>query len=493
MVIVNFMFIVCFLTLSEVAHALPMDWHGVVGMDTTLIDNYRHIAQKEQNVLSTGTQEVALAPGDHANASFQSYVFRLHPVIVINDAATFKGEIGTGYGRGGRLGDDSTTSLEGGFGNALYNINLSGNNTGLQLRQFYLDLYSDMATYTIGRQTSHWGLGAVHNNGEKAWDRHAHVRDGITMKIKLGNFRITPFWAKISSADSLTRATRVREHGFSFYYDNIEQDIAFGLLYSKKSNGSFNQSITAGRASDPGTIPPTPPAPLGYTDVKLVDLYFKKTFGNFSFAVELPLLAGRLGDIYQGQGNTNYKARAFILESVMKMGVSWKVGIDWGKVSGDSGNTTSFDAMYLHPNYQIANILFRYNRRAVANPNTINVYDSYITNAMYFKFHSEYASNKWNFRSALIIANADEVAKASSGVAFNHLTNKTFIPTVDQKDDLGFEIDLDLDYHWNTETTIGTSFGYLFSGDYFAYTNDPALSNQAENSFIFQLKTSVKF
>ena len=483
-VVIKLVSILCLLSLPQAVYALPMDWHGVVGMDSTLIDNYRRITQTAQNP-STGTQEVALAPGMHANASFQSYVFRLHPVIVINDAATFKGEIGTGYGRGGRLGDDSTTSLQGGFGNALYNTNLSGNNTGLQLRQFYLDLYSDTATYRIGRQASHWALGAVINNGEEAWDRHAHVRDGVTMKIKLGNFHIAPFWAKISSADSLTRATRVREYGFSFYYDNIEQDIAFGLLYSKKSNGSFNQSVTANLTGVP--------LPLGYTDVKLIDLYFKKTFGKFTFAVELPLLAGRLGDVYVGQGNTNYKARAFILESSMKMGASWKIGVDWGKVNGDNGNTNSFDAMYLHPNYQIANVLFRYNRRAVASPNTINVYDSYINNAVYFKFHSEYSSHKWNFRNAFIIANADEVARAGSGTAFNHLTNVAFVPTVDQDDSLGFEIDFDLDYHWNTETVIGMGFGYLFSGDYFTYTNDAAITNDAEDSFVFQLKTSVKF
>ncbi|MCY4524358.1 MAG: hypothetical protein OXB84_06435, partial [Halobacteriovoraceae bacterium] len=245
----------------------------------------------------------------------------------------------------------------------------------------------------------------------------------------------------------------------------------------------------------PHPTPPGAPDPsgLGHTDVKLIDLYLKKTFGSFTFAVEMPLLSGQIGDVYGSKQGINYKARAIIFESSMKLGNSWKIGFDWGKVNGDNGSTGSFDAMYLHPNYQIANVLFRYNRKAVADPDAVNIYDSHINNATYFKFHSEYNSGKWTFRNALIMASADEVAKASDGRAFNHLTNVTFTPGLDQESDLGLEFDFNMDYRWNTETTIGMGLGYLFSGDYFAYTNDPAVSHEAENSFVIQLNTSVKF
>ena len=96
------------------AHSLPIDWHGIFGVDTTLIDNYRFIEQANQRTdpaTDIGTQEIKLAAGDQANASFQTYVFRLNPEIIINDTASFYGEVTSGYGRGGRLGDNSGRRL----------------------------------------------------------------------------------------------------------------------------------------------------------------------------------------------------------------------------------------------------------------------------------------------------------------------------------------------------------------------------------------------
>ena len=483
-----------FLILATQAYALPVDWHGVIGVDSTLIDNFRQITEIEDGSGNEGSQEVPLARGNQANASFQSYVLRLSPVIVINDAATFKAEIGYGHGRGGRLGEDSSVSLEEGLGNSLYNIhNASGTDgAGLRFKQFYFDLYSDTATYVLGRQPSHWALGAVHNGGENPWDRHAYTRDGITMKVKLGNFSISPFWAKIGSGDSLTRATKVREYGFNFLYDNVQRDITMGMLYTKKANGTFNRSVQTRTRTipDPEDGSNQIPAPIGRTDIKLIDLYFKKAFGDFSFAVEFPLLDGSIGNLYN-QGFTKYKAKAIIFESKYKLNPSWELGFDWGRISGDSGAQTNYEAMYLHPNYQVANVLFRYNRRAIANPEEINIYDSYITNAMYFKFSGHYRSRLWSFKTSIITAKAQETAQMGS-LSYNHSTNETFTAAADQQDDLGLEIDMDINYHWNTEIIVGGSLGYLFTGDYFAFTNTQN-SNTPDDSFVLQFRTAIQF
>lgn len=73
------------------------------------------------------------------------------------------------------------------------------------------------------------------NNGEKAWDRLYNVRDGLSMKLKFGNFNIEPFYGKIARGDSITRSTNVEDYGFSFLYDNLESDFAIGLLMQKRS------------------------------------------------------------------------------------------------------------------------------------------------------------------------------------------------------------------------------------------------------------------
>ncbi|MBC7540143.1 MAG: hypothetical protein H7281_15065 [Bacteriovorax sp.] len=115
-----------------------------------------------------------------------------------------------------------------------------------------------------------------------------------------------------------------------------------------------------------------------------------------------------------------------------------------------------------------------------------------MTNARYFKLRSSYNSEKWTFDSAIIYAKALEVAKAGSK-AFNHSSNKIFNAVTTQSDNLGTEVDFNAKYHWNKEISIGTGLGYLFTGDYFSYTNDPAKPNEAKSTLLVQINTSVSF
>ncbi|TNF30161.1 MAG: hypothetical protein EP319_05910 [Deltaproteobacteria bacterium] len=485
-------FIALVLVTPMTAWSLPIDWHGAFGVDSTLIDNYRRLESVVDNSSpTTGSQEVELAAGKHANASWQSYVFRLNPVLIVNDAASLKGEISSGYGRGGYLGDDNKKSNVSNPGASLYYYNQSTGTNDLVLNKFYMELYSDTATYQIGRHSYHWGLGALYNSGDKLWDRHSFTRDGITMNIKLGSFHIRPYWGKISQGSgttaSFTRATNSKEYGFSLLYDNPERDMSFGLLYGKKLANAFNNDDTG-----PGATANT----LGQTDVKITDIYFSKTFGIFDFGIEVPLMGGEIGNVYTGTSQVKYKAKAFLLESNLKVTDSWKFGLDAGQVSGDAGTQSSFDAMYLNPNYQIANLLFRYNLRAVsrADGNRGNIYDSYITNATYFKARAEYVGEKWSWNAAVIKAVANETADLGQ-TFYVHETN-TYVSTganTTQSDDMGIEIDLGFNYKWNDEINIGGNFGYLMAGDYYSFTNSTGVINSADNSMVLQINTGITF
>jgi hypothetical protein len=258
------------------------------------------------------------------------------------------------------------------------------------------------------------------------------------------------------------------------------------MIYSVKSSSSFNtvyeSTINAGAAQK-----------MGETNVKITDLYLKKKWGSFDIAVEVPLVSGDLGKT-DGSGKvTTYSAKAFVLQSNYKMNETWTFGIDGGQIAGHDGSTTKFGALYLNPNYQVANLLFRYNIAAIGNPNRAeSVYDSYMTNARYLKLRSSYSTEKWTFDSAIIYAKAMEKATAGQ-VAYNHTKNKNFVAATTQSDDLGTEIDLNATYKWNNEISIGVGVGYLMTGDYFSYTNDPAVKNTAENSLLLQINTAVTF
>ncbi|MCO4794048.1 MAG: hypothetical protein KC493_10065 [Bacteriovoracaceae bacterium] len=487
-------FIAFILLMPSMAWSLPIDWHGAFGVDTTLIDNFRRIESTADRTATsgTGTEEVSLGAGNHANASWQSYVFRLNPVIIVNDSASLKGEITSGYGRGGHLGEDNANNVDTGagtnnFGNSLYYYNQSSGSNNLVMNKFYMELYSDTATYQIGRHSFHWGLGGIINSGDDLWDRHSFTRDGITMNIKLGSFHIKPYWGKVSQGSSFTRATNTKEYGFSLLYDNPERDMSFGLLYGKKVSNAFSNVEDTPNGSSSTT--------LGETNVKVTDIYFQKSFGPLDFALEIPLMGGEVGNVYSGTSVVKYKAKAILFESNFKATDSWKMGFDAGQVGGDAGTQSSFDAMYLNPNYQIANILFRYNLNAVSTGNSTskNIYDSYITNTTYFKLRTEYVGEKWSWNAAIIKAIANETADAGAA-AYDHETNTLITSSATtQSDDLGMEIDLGFKYKWNDEIHVGGNFGYLMAGDYFSYTNSTSVVNSADNSMVIQFNTGVSF
>lgn len=476
--------------LPATSFALPIDWHGAFGVDSTLISGFRKI---EGNAVRTaadaGSQEVGLDTGEKENANWLTYVFKLQPTMIINDAATFKAEFSTGYAYGGFLGDSSQTDQANQNRVPLYYHN-QASASGLNIRKAYLELYSDTATYQIGRHTYHWGLGAIYNDGSATWDRHSSSRDGITMKLKIGNFHVNPFWAKVANARAngqprYTTASDAKEYGIGLLYDNAERDIAFGLIYGIKTSNSRNELMTS-------SIDPTTPAQaVGETNVKITDIFFKKTWEKFDVAVEVPLMDGDLGRTGSATGVTSYSAKAFLLQTNYRHNDSWTLGFDGGRVNGHDGSPTKFGALYLNPNYQVANLLYRYNVSAVGDTSQ-SIYDSYITNSMYFKLRSSYSTEKWIFDTAIIHAKALETATAGR-IAYNHTKNKLFTATTTQSDDLGTEIDVNATYKWNNEISIGAGLGYLLTGDYFGYTNNAAIVNEAKNSMVVQVSTSVTF
>ncbi len=452
-----------------------------------MIDSYRRIESQTFAGNTAGTQEIELGNGTN-NANFQSYIFRLQPNIVINDSATVKAELSSGYARGGFVGDNSTLSQQSGVANQLYPLNFSQGNDELVVNQLYAELYSDTATYVIGRQPQHFGLGAVVDSGEDTWDRFSYLRDGITVKIKLGNFKLEPFWTRVSRGSSLTKGTRVKDYGASLSYDSVERDLSFGILYSKKqttnaSAGGYTTTV------DSGNSVTSQVTSLGPTDVKMTDLYLRKSFGDFTIAAEVPILSGEIGNVFGSA--TSYKGQAIIIEADYDFSNSWDLGVNFGKVNGDDGADNSFDAMYLNPNYQVANLLFRYNLRGIADNANYNVFDSYINNATYLKLHAKYSTEKWRWNMGLIYAKADEVAIAGTR-SYNHLRNETFTANFDQSDDLGIEIDSSFEYLWNAEITVEGQVGYLLAGDYFAF-NNTATENVVNDSYILQLRTSIRF
>lgn len=453
------------------AHALPIDWSGVFGADTHYINNFRRTNDNitKNSGAKTGTQGIASEGGNTAN--FQTYIFRLQPQVIVNDGVTFKSEISTGQIRGGFMGDNSQNNADGSANNS-YFFTSPANRSGLNVNQAYMELYADTALVKIGRMSKHYGLGAIFDDGKEAWDRFFTMYDGIEATMKIGNFSVTPYWAKISSQgdntknyannnSAVNKTADVREMGVTAQYDNKNRDLVVSVLYAKRFAESGNQFYNTDTTTTNGVN-------RNKSNVTIIDAYASKKWNKFKVAAEIPMISGDYGNVY-GTGNSKITASSYILEASYELNPKWNLNLNAGQINGDKGSSNKFEAMYLHPNYQIADLMFRYYYPAF-NEGGRSVFDSSITNTQYIKLAAHYMTDKWTWKFAGIMAKALETAKAGAR-SFHHEEQYAFNATEKQDKDLGMEFDLGFDYRWNPNVVISGYYGYWMVGDYYKFSN----------------------
>jgi len=426
------------------------------------------VASKTPN----GTQGIA---GD-CDANFQTYVFKLNPQIIVNDGVTLKGELSSGYIRGGFAGDNSANNQDS-SGNNAYFFTSPAQRSGLNVNQMYMELYADTALIKIGRMSKHYGLGIVYDNGADPWDRFFSMYDGIEAEMKIGNFSLTPYYAKISSYNDSVNPGRpdasgsrdVREVGMTAKYDNKNRDLVVSVLYAKRSSESKNALYNSDDATTTGAGSSND---RGKTAITVIEPFISKKWNKLNVAFEASLQSGDYGNVYQdGSGNSKLAANAYILEAKYELNPKWDVGFTGGQVSGDKGDSGKFEAAYLHPNYQIADLMFKYNYASFSNGGK-SIFDSSITNTRFYKIHGNFKTDKWVWKSALIMAKALETAQGGDKTAYHHEESYSFTSNQKQSNDLGFELDFGFDYKWNPNVTISGYYGYWKVGDYYAFSND---------------------
>jgi len=455
------------------AMALPIDWTGVFGTDTHLLSNTCRTnddltdAQKPNpGDLNAGTQ--GLVNGD-CDANFQTYTFRLNPNIIINDGVTLKGEISTGHIRGNFAGSDSANNQDG-SGNNSYFFTTPAQRSALNMNQMYMEMYADTALIKIGRMSRHFGMGMVFDNGSDPWDRFLTMYDGIEAEMKIGNFSVTPHFAKISSYNS-SQTTRpgepagnydVRELGLVAKYDNKNKDLVASVLYAKRSSERRNSLYNANTTTAPSFE-------RGNTEVTIIEPYVSKRWSKLKVSAEASLQSGDYGKVYDTNTESKISAQAFMGEAKYDLNPKWDIGFLAGQVSGDDGSTDRFEATYLHPNFHIADLMFRYNYAAI-NEGGRSIFDSSITNTRFYKLYANYKSDNWTWKGAFIMANALETAKANKD-SYHHEENYRFTSTQNQDDSFGYEVDFGFDYRWNPNVVISAYYSYWKVGDYYSFSN----------------------
>ena len=452
------------------AMALPIDWTGVFGADTHMISNTCRTSDTvtKDLIARNGTQGIT---GD-CGANFQTYVFKLNPQIIVNDGVTLKGELSSGYIRGGFAGDNSANNRDG-SGNNAYFFTTPAQRSGLNVNQMYMELYADTALVKIGRMSKHYGLGIVYDAGNDPWDRFFSMYDGIEAEMKIANFSLIPYYAKISSYnDNATNGSvgsqpsgsfDVREIGMTAKYDNKVRDLVVSVLYAKRTSESKSTLYNADTENTATTNL------RGKTEVTVIEPFISKKWNKFKVAFEASIQSGDYGDVYNDNTNAKLAANAYILEAKYELNPKWDLGFTGGQVSGDKGDSGKFEAAYLHPNYQIADLMFKYNYAAFTEGGR-SVFDSSITNTRFYKIHGHYKTDKWLWKGALVMATALETS-SGSGRAYHHEESYSYTSAKKQNNNLGYELDFGFDYKWNPNVTVSGYYGYWKVGDYYSFTN----------------------
>jgi hypothetical protein len=403
------------------ASALPIDWTGVFGVDTHMLSNTcrtgKAIGPSDKPLPTdspagtrSGTQ--ALRNGD-CDANFQTYTLRLNPNIIVNDGVTLKGDLSRGYFRGGFAGGDSVATPDG-TGNNSYFFTTPNQRSALNVNQMYMELYADTALVKIGRMSRHYGMGMVFDNGSDPWDRFLTMYDGIDAEMKIGNFSVAPYYAKISNYNNGANGTNsgreasgaldVRELGLVAKYDNKNSDFVASILYAKRSSERKNSLYNS-------STPTADSVPRGKTAVTVIEPYISKKWNKFKIAAEGSLQTGDYGTVYDPAITSKVNSTAYILDAKYDLNPKWDIGLLAGQASGDKGKTDKFEATYLHPNFHIADLMFRYNYAAI-NEGGRSIFNSSITNAQFVKLYGNFKTDKWTWKGALVLANALQTAPA---------------------------------------------------------------------------------
>lgn len=503
-----------FLLISLDAQAITIDWNGFFRADYRLVHDYQHNLQ-EPGYSNSGFGGEYIRGQGKKSASFSTLFARLKPRILVSDNIIVRSEWNLGDPVLGFFGRNIPRYDQ---GNPQFTTR---NGMELSVSRLWLDAHTDFGTLQIGRAPMQWGMGAVFHSGDGVWDRYQSTSDTVRLLSKFGRISFMPIYAKSSFGQSaggalnpstgavLAGSDDITDYGIGLKYENTEEDLDAGVLYYKR-----NASDTQTTIFYPAAATPTYTGIANGMNLKLIDLYAKKSWHKFDLQVEVPIYNGQVGDVNNSgaasglSSRNDYRATA-VLAEVNYNGDYWKHTLKVGTVPGQENVPTGnrgkqFGALYLHRNFKLGHILFNYNLGGFGanNPDpiapsnsatsTTSPFDTAITNAKYLMIGTERKGEQWTIGGGVVYAQANQVASAGKDY-FNHRTRAYETGVAAQSDDMGFEADLSVKYAWDENITFGADLGMLFPGKYFSFINQVGLTGRTDAVTAFVLSAATTF
>jgi len=385
----------------------------------------------------------------------------LEPKLIIDDHFTLNSQwslltspnLTPGYTQNGSMG----------LGQAGY-IFGDPNTGGLYLSRAWLEWTSDFGVVRVGRMPIAWGYGLIWDSGNEVWDDFQTTYDRLEYQLHFGHLIGAVAYSKPRKLNTLGNANDQDFYTAYVRYDNPEEDVEAGLVYQREIRSSNQGADLMGVANPlniPGASTSANPAISQSLGAKapyalsnnVIDIYFKKTMGSFTFGGEAGWLSGTATD-FNGDGNADTLNAIGFMVNLTYDYHKIKAFLDFLYASGDSNLSANHlnGFVELNRNRRPGLILGRELLGKYASgtaqmgsplyygaPNTFSgVY--YLRPGFRFEWSETWASG-------LEVIFAQKAAVAAGD------------PT-----SLGLEIDLGTDHAFYKNFDMGINLGYLFAG-----------------------------
>jgi len=356
----------------------------------------------------------------------------------------------------------------------------------LAITELWASWTQEFGQLIVGRAPIHFGLGTAFNSGQGLFDHYIDTRDMVSYKVVLGNFSVTPMFGKMSEGGTAVEDD-VDDYILHLQYDNPDSELSLGFIY--------NLRVVLGNDS------PVPTSstywPAGFTRSgsyknTLMGFYLsEKALPWLRASVEADLLSGDSGVVNAGGAGLGLNSFGFAGEvaTIPSAEDRWSGVFKFGMATGDDpGTNDAYEGYAFSRNYDVALLMFNHPLgkadflrtgmiRNASQTASSQIDTEAISNTIYFAPSVKYRAKDnltWGATFVYALLNKDPLLAGSGSGGAGTAT------------DLGYELDLSVNYKPLERLTWITEAGFLLPGN--AWKGG---SNSYENKFAYGVVTKA--
>lgn len=441
------------------AQALSLDWSGVYRFEWTEVDAPSLSSPGQRKAYGLNYLELAptvvAADGVNIHSRFQIMSNSVYETSQLGDIWGMNATSGSPYLRGNQ------------------------GETGIEVRELYLNLNQEYGALVAGRAPLHFGLGMSYSAGDGAFDHWYTTRDMVGYKVVMGNWFIMPMLTRMQSAGYEQGGT-ISTTAVHLQFESEDKTSVLGIFQENTAGANSALGYTTAQAEALGGAGAVVSGNLG---LQKTNVYIAREFSSFGFKIEAGFQSGSTGITTSGGEDVNLSGHGLATEFYIPQKSSkWGYSLKAGMATGDDSGAKNFGAFAFHRNYNVGLLLFNHRlgqrdflQTGAYQPTGTSVGssadDEMVSNAGYIAPSVGYDWNeRLQIRNTLVY-----------GYLFNPVQS-----SVDSSKDLGLEWDIELVYKPSARVQWVNQLGLLFPGE--AYKNG---TDNLDNKFTFGFVTKA--